>query len=343
MTPVAAPPETGAAAGVWATTWWLVAVRWRIAANSLLRGRSWRQTAYVVAAIGLAVIALVGLAFSWGFTRALTELTAPEGAGQSHAADVIVASGMSGTLVLSLLVSFTVALASLFLSKDLDLLLSAPIPRRAVFVSKLIGGLLPAHLIIYGLGIVPLLGHGLAMGYDWSYYAALVVALGLLPLIPVAVGSLSVLIIVRRVPAQRLGEIVGLIVMSMTLSIALVAGATNQIQQAGSLFQLLQAWNRIRSPYSPAEWLTRFVIHAARHEWSEAFAALALVVVVILIVWVPLAMVAERLYHTGWLHLQSSRQQRTQGCGTSCRGSARPRVGPLEAVWPLTAGSARQR
>ena len=306
-------PPPAAEPAFWPTTGWLIAARWRIAVNGLTRGARWRRLTYLLVAGALMFLAIAGLVTSYVLTFVISGIT-----GDPVRADVVVSTTLAGTLTLSFLVSFTVALAALYLSKDLDLLLSAPIPRRAVFTSKLVGGLIPAHFILFALALIPLIGHGLAMRqvgiergvalpYDAAYYLALVVAMLLLPLLPVAVGSLAVMVIVRRVSAHRLGEIVGLVVVAMTLTIALLAGTINQMQQALTVNDVLASLERFRNPYSPAEWLTLAVTASARHDWAVAGQWFGLVALVSVVALVPIILTSERLYYEGWLHMQSTR------------------------------------
>lgn len=255
--------------------------------------------------MALAFLALVALGGSWLMTRGIVELT-----GLEQPADVVPSTILSGGLVLSTMVSFTVALAALYLSADLDLLLSAPVPRRAVFASKLLGGLLPTYLAVAALMAVPLWGHGLAMGYGLAYVAAVVLALVLLPLVPAGVGALAVMLIVRRVSAHRLGEVVGLIVAAMTISLALVVGSSRQLQEAITLRDLLLLLDRFRNPLSPAEWLTSAVVAAGRGQRAEAARWFGLAAAVSAAALMPLVVVAERLYYDGWAHMQSADRTR---------------------------------
>jgi len=273
--------------------------------NGLRRGARWRRFTYLLVAAALAFLTLVALAVSYVLTRGIVEIV-----GIPETADVIIATTLSGGLMLSILVSFTVALAALYLSADLDLLLAAPVPRRAVFASKLLGGLLPTHLLVLALTLVPLVGHGLAMAYDRAYYASVLLAMLLLPVLPAAVGALAVMVIVRRVPAHRLGEIVSLIVVAMTLAIALVAGSARELQQALTLADLVAILERVRNPLSPAEWLTRGVAAAGRNDLQLALRWFGLAVTVSLAALAPLVIASERLYYEGWLRMRSADRRR---------------------------------
>ncbi len=283
-------------------TWWLVRARWRIAVVSFLRGARWRRFTYVLVGLALAFLSLVGLLMSYALAFFFSRLPPPD----PTRADVVVATALTGGLVLHVLVSFTVALAALFLSRDLDLLLAAPVPRRAVFLSKLLGGLTPTLLLVTAVTLVPLVGYGLAMKADWPYYLASAIALAVMPVLPAAVGALAVTIIVRRVPAHRLAEIIGLIVVAMTLSVALVAGSARQLQEALTVEDLLAILSRLRNPLSPAEWLTRAIVAAGRGDLRATVRWFALSSVVSTLALVPMWLGANRLYYEGWLRLQSS-------------------------------------
>jgi len=306
--PRAAPPTAPSDSWI-RETLWLVRGRWRIAVNSVLRGARWRAATYAVVGVALAFLGVMALGGSYFLTVWIERLTGSD----ATAVDVLPATVLSATLSLSVLVSFTVALAALYLSADLDLLLSAPVSRRSVFASKLIGGLLPSHLLILTMAFVPLIGHGLALDYGPAYFAAVPLALALLPLVPMAVGALAVMLVVRHVSPSRLGDVVALIVAAMTLSIALVAGGARQLQDVVSLAQIIDVFERVRTPYSPAEWLTRGLTAAGRDQSGEAVKWFLVAAAVSLAILVPMLFAAERLYFSGWTHIQAGGPPRRAG------------------------------
>ena len=102
-------------------------------------------------------------------------------------------------------------LSALFLSGDMELLLSAPVPTRAVFVAKFFGGLLTPYFLLLGLGGPFLLGYGRGMGYNWPYFPVVFLVLLLLPLLPAGASALLVMVVVRIVPARRAREMVGIL------------------------------------------------------------------------------------------------------------------------------------
>lgn len=309
----ARPPRRRTAFG------YLVRSRWTIAWNTVARGSRWRRLTYLVVAGALGVICLAAFGGGWAMTAFLRSFTfrdfTPEqqaaGMDARPATDVILATSLSGAMLLTAMVGFTVALASLYLARDLDMLLASPVPRRAVFASKLLGGILPGYALVSVLTVLPLVGHGLANDYGLGYAAALTLTLVLLPILPTALGAVAVVLIVRRVPAHRLGEIVGLLVVAMTMTIVLLLGSANRLQEALSFQEVLAYLGRVRHPYSPAEWLTRFVAAAARHDTATALRWLAINVGVAALALAPLYAVSDRLYQEGWIRMQSANLKRT--------------------------------
>ncbi|MEO8082860.1 MAG: hypothetical protein ABI780_03500 [Ardenticatenales bacterium] len=318
IVPDGASGATGPARRRRSAFWWLVRSRWTIFWNTIARGARWRRLTYGIVAGGLVVICLALGVLGWGLTSGLKlattlDLSAADiaaGVDPRSATDVILATAFSGAMLLAVMVGFTVSLAALYLARDLDMLLVSPVSRRAVFASKLLGGILPGFLLVGVITVLPLIGHGMANEYGASYWAALVVALVLTPVLPTAFGAVAVVFIVRRVPAHRLGEIVGLIVVAMTLAIVLLLGSANRLQETMTFQQVMAYLNRARSPYSPAEWLTRFLAASGRHDTATALRWLAINVGVAAAALVPLYAVSDRMYQEGWLRMHSANLRR---------------------------------
>ncbi|NTU81375.1 MAG: hypothetical protein HGA45_18685, partial [Chloroflexales bacterium] len=98
-----------------------------------------------------------------------------------------------GALALLVFSSFSSLLSSLYLSGDIDMLLVAPVPMRAVFIVKFFGGLLSQYLILFALLAPVLVGYGQAMSYGPLYQLCVALALLLLPLLPAGIGALLVM------------------------------------------------------------------------------------------------------------------------------------------------------
>ena len=69
-----------------------------------------------------------------------------------------------------LFTSFGVLLQALYLSGDMDFLLTSPVPIRAVFVTKLLQAVLPNFGLIALFGLPVLFGLGFSEHYNFLYY-----------------------------------------------------------------------------------------------------------------------------------------------------------------------------
>src|SRR5262249_1312988 len=105
--------------------------------------------------------------------------------------------------VVLLLSSFGVALGSLFLASDLDLLMAAPVDRRAVFVSKILDGIGWYYALVAALALPALFAYGAALRFGPAYYGFTLVTVLVAPLLPAALGAVLVLLVARFAPARR--------------------------------------------------------------------------------------------------------------------------------------------
>jgi ABC-2 type transport system permease protein len=208
-------------------------------------------------------------------------------------------------LVLLVLTSFTTVLSSLYLSGDIDMLLAAPVPMRAVFVVKFFGGLLvPYALLAFLLGPF-LLGYGQGLGYGAAFFAGAIIALLLLPLLPTGLGALLVMAVVRVIPARRAREIVGVIGGLVGVSWYILSQFSRQLAPRVASAQTLDSLRRFDDPLLPSAWAGRALIAAGEHNWpvlalyGGLFAALSIAIFAACLV------LAERLYYAGWSNIST--------------------------------------
>ncbi len=118
---------------------------------------------------------------------------------------------LSALFVATLLTSFGVLLQALYLSNDMDFLLSTPIPIRSVFIAKLLQAVLPNFSLIALFGIPILFGLGISSGYTFIYYPLVIIMMIALALSAAGLSSLLVMLVVRVLPPRRAAEILGFI------------------------------------------------------------------------------------------------------------------------------------
>jgi ABC-2 type transport system permease protein len=208
-----------------------------------------------------APFALLGAGLWWGL-YALTRVIVEFLRGMGPLGE-LVGSHLLGLVMLCVLgflglSAFVSALSSLYLSRDLPMLLARPVPLPAVHASKsVVAGIGAAWMPVAFIPAV-LAGYGAAYGAGWAYYAAIVPASVAYALAPVGVGVLCSHLATWLMPAR--GSRAG----ALGLGLVLFVGAYFVFQHStaparDSLEALFTALLRIRadSPMLPSYWFTR--------------------------------------------------------------------------------------
>ena len=208
-------------------------------------------------------------------------------------------------LALMVLTSFTTVLSSLYLSGDMDMLLAAPVPMRAVFVVKFFGGLLVPYLLLFFLLGPFLLGFGQGLGWGAAFFVTAFVLLLLLPLLPTGLGALLVMAVVRVIPARRAREIVGVIGGMVGISWYIFSQFANQLAPRVANARMLDYLRRFDNPLLPSAWAGRALAAAGMGDWVQLglygglFAGLSIGCFALCIA------LAERLYYAGWSNMST--------------------------------------
>lgn len=115
------------------------------------------------------------------------------------------------------------ALSTFYLSDDLELLLSMPIGRVQLYVSRLIETIGQSSWMALAFGLPLLVSYGIAYEVSASYYLLATAVLGLYVLIPASLGVAAATMLVTIFPARRIQEaliaagVVLLVVVLLTL------------------------------------------------------------------------------------------------------------------------------
>jgi ABC-2 type transport system permease protein len=98
------------------------------------------------------------------------------------------------------------ALSTYYLSDDLELLLSMPIGRVQLYVSRLIETISQSSWMALAFGLPLLVSYGIAYEADGLYYLLATAVLGMLVLIPASIGVATATLLVTIFPARRIQE-----------------------------------------------------------------------------------------------------------------------------------------
>jgi ABC-2 type transport system permease protein len=299
----------------------LVRTRFLIARNTFWRGKIGRKALLILAALALSAAAyglyrltlvivagLTSQRFADFLARAARSASGLPPGFSLEVRDYLLAlpsAVLFFTLVVLVLTSFTTVLSSLYLSGDMDLLLAAPVPMRAVFVVKFFGGLLAPYLLLFFLLGPFLLGFGQGLGWGAAFFIVALAVLLLLPLLPTGLGALLVMAVVRVIPARRAREIVGVIGGMVGISWYIFSQFSNQLAPRVANARMLDYLRRFDSSLLPSAWAGRALVSAGSGDWPALalygglFAALSIGSFVLCVA------LAERLYYAGWSNMST--------------------------------------
>lgn len=234
-------------------------------------------------------------------------------------------------LTLLLFTSFSSLLSTLYLSGDMDMLLAAPLPMRAVFLVKFFEALLPQYGLLFG-GLAPaLLGYGAGMGYGLAFGATGLILLALAPLLPASAAALLVMGVVRVLPARRAREIVGVLGGLLGASFYLANQFVPELAPRVGNAEALQRLLALDVPLLPSAWAGRALAAAGEGAWGTLAAFGGLFALASLLAFAACLALAERLYYGGWANLAAT------GGTTRRRTPAEQRyrrAGPLARLLP---------
>ncbi len=289
----------------------LVAMRLRGAVNGLRR-RPLR------ALLGAALLAVVYWAMHGMTVRALRFLASYPEIGTIE--EAVVRRSLEGLLtVLMVAVAFSVltgAISTLYGSVDLPFLLSQPVPASRVFGLKVVETYASSALLPAVFTVPVLVALGTERAAPATYYLVALVALASLYALPVALGALLALLLMRVAPAGKAREVAtaASVVVAAGLVFGLRALRPEQLQALTpeEFEQLLEGFAALQLGWLPSAWATDAVWEALSGSFS---AGATLLVALALLALVGLALLAARAYAAGWYRTE----------GDTPWGAARPR------------------
>jgi ABC-2 type transport system permease protein len=309
----------GASIGFQPTNLWsyvlkLLRLRWLIFASGFKHARLARKLVTIFLAL-LAVGACVGCYFlTTAFLNFVdSPLIVESGIDLGAFVKAIPALIVSFVFLGILLLSFGVLLQGLYLANDMDFLLSAPVPIRAVFLTKLLQAILPNFVIVVCLGLPVLFGLGASAGYHFLYYPLALMVLAFLSLTAAGISSLLVMAVVRIFPARRVAEVLALLTMVIIMvfsQLGNLAGIKSESMTPGQISQITGILSSFNTAWSPLAWAGRGLVELGEQRWISGIFFLALTMAISgALFWMALN-AAERLYYNGWATLQVSVQSK---------------------------------
>jgi len=297
-------PDARVLPGVWK----LLVMRLRITYNAFRHAKLGRK-------IGMIIVWLVVLGFGFFlFSMSgllLSAMRSPElvqyvGVDFKSFLSAIPALTLSALFIGTLLTSFGMLLQALYLSNDMDFLLSTPIPIRSVFIAKLLQAVLPNVGLIALFGIPILFGLGISGGYNIVYYPLVLIVMVALALSAAGLSSLLVMAVVRVLPPRRAAEILGFIGAIIGFSCSQIGNFSNtvgkNIDVSGTQFTSLLM--RANTPWLPLNWAGQGLVALGEGQWLSGFLLVGVTLVLTSFAFWFALVTAEQLFYSGWAGMQ---------------------------------------
>jgi hypothetical protein len=292
--------------------WKLIRLRLRLNWNAFKHAKTRRKVTTIVLVI--LALAFTGFIFflSWlllGFLRSpsLNQYVGFDAAPFLQSVPALVFALLFIGILFS---SFGVLLQALYLSGDMDFLLTSPVPIRAVFVTKLLQAVLPSFGLAALFGLPVLYGLGITGHYNILYYPLVLLTMVALTLAAAGLSALLVMLVARLFPPRRVAEVLGFL--TATLSILCSqsgnfynAMAHNNVTISGSqvngLFGLLM---RFKTLWNPLNWAGSGLVALGEGRWLAALGLLALTLGLSALAFSFALATSERWYYSGWAGMQ---------------------------------------
>lgn len=290
--------------------WNLLRLRVLIGYNGFRRAKTGRK---VLSTVGtLALLGFAGFVFFLS-TLFLKFLRSPEldlyvGIDAASVLQAVPVVTLSAMFVGILVTSFGVLLQALYLSGDMDFLLSFPLPIRAVFVAKLLQAVLPNLGLISLFALPVLFGLGISGGYSFLFYPLLILMLIALSLVASGFSALLVMLVVRIFPARRTADVIAFLGATFAILCSQLGNFANTASDnadfSGEFGGIAGLLVRADTLWLPLNWAGRGLVDIGEGRWlSGVILVLFTFGLCAIGFWFTLA-TAERWYYSGWAGMQ---------------------------------------
>jgi ABC-2 type transport system permease protein len=322
--------------GLWSSVWKLLRLRVIIFISGFRRAKLRRKIGTIV--LALLILGLIAFIFtmSWLLLRFLRSPDLAQYVGDvTPLLESVPVLLIGGAFLGILITSFGVLLQALYLANDMEFLLSAPLPLRSVFLSKLLQAILPNFSLICLFALPVLYGLGLSNGYNLLFFPLVLLMLAALALAAAGISSLLVMLVVRIFPARRVAELLGFIgaILSFVCSQSGNLARFDKFsgQQASQALALVTRFNQ---PWSPLAWAGRGLVDLGSGRWLPGIGFSVLTLGLAFGIFGVALTISEKLYYSGWASMQARQQKKKVQKKVQSETSS-PLSGLVERIVPV--------
>ncbi len=198
-----------------------------------------------------------------------------------------------------------VSLSTIYLSRDLYLLLSSPVRLTTIFVSKFFQTLVNSSYMALLFGVPIYIAYGVVYGAGLPYYLLTFIMLTLFLFIPAGAGIMITMLLMRYFPAKKTHQALTFLALTFTAGIVMFLRLMRperfyQDITDNALLAFLEKLKTPDLPYLPSSWLTSSSMRLMERDYSQyalylLFMAALAAAIFALSVWS-----ATKIYFMGW-------------------------------------------
>ncbi len=199
-----------------------------------------------------------------------------------------------------------VSLSTIYLSRDLYLLLSSPLRLTTIFISKFFHTLLNSSYMVLIFGLPIYVAFGVVYDAGLYYYPLSFLMLLLFLFIPAGIGIIVTMLLMRFFPAKKTHQaltFLGLIFAAgIVMFLRFMRPERFFYQEVADnvLYEFFEKLNVPDLPYMPSSWLTSSLLELKNGLYSEFFTHLGYMAVAAVTVFGLTVFIATRIYYMGW-------------------------------------------
>ncbi len=197
------------------------------------------------------------------FVRALTYFSAEELFGSVAAVKLL--SMILVTFAFVVIISNVVTtFSTFFLSEDLELIISGPVPAHSVYAARFVETLVDSAWMVLVFGLPVFLAYGRVFSAGWTFYPLSVIGFACLLVMTTALGVFVVQILVKTFPIRRLRDLFILFAILIFISVYLLFRMMRpeeflNPEGFASVMDYLSLMSEPSSPLLPTTWIVEML------------------------------------------------------------------------------------
>jgi ABC-2 type transport system permease protein len=233
----------------------LLSPRWKKFRNGINKPSKERLRLPIIALLIVGLWAAIYLVF----VKALVYFTAEEMFGTIAATKLL--SMILATFAFVLIISNIITtFSTYFLSEDLELIMSAPVPPSSLYTARFIETMVDSSWMVLVFGLPVFLAYGTVFGSPWPFYILSIVAFLCLLTLTTAVSIFVVQSLVRSFPVRRLRDLfvfVGILIFIGVYLLFRMVRPEEFLNPEGfaSIMDYLSIMSEGSSPLLPTTWI----------------------------------------------------------------------------------------